>query len=68
MKTMKLSKKLSVNKTTIANLDKLGMSVIQAGKLWETYTERTYNNECGDTTVGGGGGTQSCFTLQDCTH
>ncbi len=66
--TKKINKKLTVNKTTIANLGKLGMSAIQGGKLWEGDPTLSLDTDCGTTTNGGGGGTNSCFTLQDCTY
>ncbi len=69
MKIKKLNKKLSIRKTTIANLDKLGMSDIKGGARWTTYTEDTYDglSDCCSPTDGCGGGgtggaTNSCPT------
>ncbi len=39
MKTTKKFNKLSINKTTVANLDNRGMKDILGGHLWETATE-----------------------------
>jgi hypothetical protein len=57
------NKKLSLNKITIANLDREAQGAVKGGNLDPTYTEPTFNPDCGDTgSPTGGGGT----TVQFC--
>ncbi len=66
MKKKTFEKKLALNKKTVVNLDKLGMSSIMGGVLYETFTEDSWDGECEGTTYGGGnngGGTNSCPPL-----
>ncbi len=68
MKREKISKKLALNKKTVVNLDKLGMSGIMGGVLYETFTEDSWDGECEGTTNGGdttGAGTNYCTTCPD---
>jgi hypothetical protein len=62
MKTKKFNNKLSLNKSTIANLSIEAQGAVKGGNLDPTYTEPTFNPDCGDTgdTGGGGGPTQWC--------
>jgi hypothetical protein len=59
MKTKKFNNKLSLNKNTIANLNLEAQGAVKGGNLDPTYTEPTFNPDCGDTgdPTGGGGPT-----------
>jgi hypothetical protein len=64
MKAKKFNNKLNLNKITIANLDREAQGAVKGGNLDPTYTEPTFNPDCGDTgdPTGGGGPTQWCYT------
>jgi len=57
----KLNKKLMLNKKTISNLNDLEMGFVKGGNLWETWTEPTFDTDCG-----GSGGTGTGFPTDSC--
>ncbi len=65
MKTKKVNKKLSLNKSTIASLDTHFLGFAKGGLLDPQASDPTYC-ECGGGDTGGGGpATERCYPTQE---